>query len=190
MTYHRGGGGVPADEGADAAPFIADETKAMQGYLTSEPYAVESQGGLTPEVFLIADAGYATYATTVETMQKTLDERPEVVKCFIEGSILGWNNYLYGDNTAANELIKSHNPDMSDGQIAYTIEKMKEYGIIDSGDTETLGLGAITMERVKGFYDDMVAAGVVADGIDYEATVVTDFVNKGLGLDLKKSLTE
>ncbi len=172
------------------APFIADETKAMQGYLTSEPYAVETNGGFTPEVFLIADAGYATYATTIETMEKTLTERPEVVKCFVEGSILGWNNYLYGDNAAANALIKDHNPDMSDGQIAYTIEKMIEYGIIDSGDTETLGIGAVTMDRVKGFYDDMVAVGVVADGIDYEATVVLDYVNQGLGLDVKKKLVE
>ena len=42
------------------APFLADENKGMQGYLSSEPYLVEKEGGFTPNVFLIADAGYST----------------------------------------------------------------------------------------------------------------------------------
>ena len=78
------------------APFLADTSLGMQGYLSSEPYLVETTGGITPNVFLIADAGYSSYATTIETMQSTIDESPEVVECFVNGSILGWYNYLYG----------------------------------------------------------------------------------------------
>ncbi|NRB05463.1 MAG: ABC transporter substrate-binding protein, partial [Rhodobacteraceae bacterium] len=92
------------------APFIADDQLGMQGYLSSEPYAVAKEAGFTPNVFLIADAGYSTYATTIETMAATIEERPEVVKCFVEGSIKGWYNYLYGDNAAADDLIKAANP--------------------------------------------------------------------------------
>ena len=85
------------------APFLADEGVAMQGYLSSEPYLVQKEGGFVPDVFLIADAGYSTYATTVETMADTIASKPEEVKCFVEGSILGWYNFLYGDNAAARE---------------------------------------------------------------------------------------
>ena len=121
------------------APFIANKKSIQQGYVTSEPLAVEKEGGFKPNVFLLADNGFDTYATTIEAMQETIDKQPDVVKCFVDGSAMGWYNYLYGDNKAANEAIKKDNPDMNDEQIAFSIEKMKEFGIVDSGDTEKLG---------------------------------------------------
>ncbi len=99
-------------------------------------------------------------------MQDTIDKRPEVVQCFVDGSAKGWYNYLYGDNKAANEAIKKDNPDMNDEQIAFSIEQMKKFGIVDSGDTEKLGIGAMTDERIQSFYDKMVKAKVVPEGID------------------------
>ena len=62
------------------APFLANTEIGMQGYLSSEPYLVEKEGGFTPEVFLIADAGYSTYATSIETMAPTIANQPDVVK--------------------------------------------------------------------------------------------------------------
>ncbi|NKX45486.1 ABC transporter substrate-binding protein [Roseicyclus persicicus] len=167
------------------APFLADTQVGMQGYLSSEPYLVEREGGFVPNVFLIADNGFASYATTIETMQQTIDESPEVVECFVNGSILGWYNYLYGDNAAANAMILEANPDMTQDKIDYAISKMLEWGIVDSGDALTLGIGAMTDEVIGGFYEDMVAAGVVEAGLDWQASYTTQFVNQGLGLDLR-----
>ncbi|MDF2234449.1 ABC transporter substrate-binding protein [Albimonas sp. CAU 1670] len=172
------------------APFIADEKSGQQGYVTSEPFAVETEGGFKPDVWSIADAGFSTYATTVETMQKTIDEKPEAVKCFVEGSAIGWANYLYGDPSAANALIQAANTDMSDAQIAFSIEAMKEYGIVDSGDALEMGIGAMTAETIKDFYDKMVEAGVVEAGLDLEKVYSLDFANSGVALDVKKKLTE
>ena len=168
------------------APFIANPKSVQQGYITSEPFAVEREGGFVPNLFLLADFGFSTYSTTVETMQATIDERPEVVQCFIDASSKGWYNYLYGDNAAANEMIKKDNPDMTDEQIAFSIEKLKEYGIVDSGDTEEMGIGAMTAERIADFYQKMVDSGVMDAGIDIEKSYTLEFVNKGVGLDLKK----
>ncbi len=167
------------------APFLADDQLGMQGYLSSEPYLVEREGGFVPNIFLIADAGFASYATTIETMQATIDDSPEVVECFVNGSILGWYNYLYGDNAAANEMIIADNPDMTQDKISYAIAKMIEWGIVDSGDALTLGIGAMTDEVIGGFYDDMVAAGVIEEGLDWQASYTTEFVNQGLGMDLR-----
>ncbi|MBO6922958.1 MAG: ABC transporter substrate-binding protein [Roseicyclus sp.] len=167
------------------APFLADDQLGMQGYLSSEPYVIQTEGGFTPNVFLIADAGYSSYATTIETMQATIDENPEMVECFVNGSILGWYNYLYGDNAAANELILAANPDMTQDKIDFAIAMMIDNGIVDSGDTLELGIGAMTEEVVGGFYQDMVDAGVVEAGLDWQSTYTTAFVNQGLGLDLR-----
>ncbi len=167
------------------APFLADKRTGMQGYLSSEPYLVLKEGGFEPNVFLIADAGYSSYATTIETMADTIANEPEKVQCFVDGSIKGWYNYLYGDPSAANELIKAANPEMTDDKIAYAIDKMKEWGIVDSGNALELGIGSITDDTVEGFYNLMVESGVVEDGIDWKASYTTQFVNKGVGMDLK-----
>lgn len=167
------------------APFLADTSMAMQGYLSSEPYVIEKEGGFTPNVFLIADAGYSTYATTIETMADTIATKPEQVACFVDGSIKGWYTYLYGDNAAANAMIIEDNPDMTEDKIAYAIDKMLSEGIVDSGDAETLGIGALTEDKVGDFFAKMVNAGVIEDDVDWKASFSTDFVNKGVGKDLK-----
>lgn len=169
-----------------AAPFIADPDSAMQGYLSSEPFFVAREGGFEPDVWLIADAGYSTYSTLIETMAPTITAKPEVVKCFVEGSIKGWYNYLYNDNSAANDLIKKDNPDMTDEAIAYAIDKMKSEGIVDSGDALEKGIGVMTEAQVKDFFDKMVVAGVVSAGIDWTRAIDFSFVGKGVGMDLKK----
>ena len=166
------------------APFLADPQKGMQGYLSSEPYAVRTEGGFEPNVFLLADNGYSSYATTIETMAETIEERPEVVRCFVEGSIKGWYTYLHGDNAAANELILEANPDMSQDKIDYAIERMIEEGIVISGDAETMGIGVITDEKVRDFFDKMVEAGVIEPDVDWRAAFTTEFVGEGVGMEL------
>ena len=166
------------------APFLADKGMAMQGYLSSEPYLIKKTAGFDPKVFLIADAGYSTYATTIETMAQTVETKPEQVKCFVEGSILGWYNFLYGDNKAARELIKKDNPEMTDDKIDYAILKMKENGIVLSGDAEKFGIGVITDARVEDFFNKMVEAGAVDPGLDYKNAYTTEFVGKGLGKEI------
>ena len=168
------------------APFLADKKSAQQGYVTAEPYAVEKQGGFKPNIFLLADHGYDTYATTIETTLDMIEKKPDIVQRFIDASIVGWYNYLYGDNKPANALIKKDNPDMDDAQIAYSIQKMKEYGIIDSGDTAKLGIGAMTDARVKSFFEHMVKSKLQKPDLDYTKAYTLQFVNKGVGLNLRK----
>lgn len=170
----------------NTAPFLTNKKSIQQGYVTSEPFAVKKEGGFVPNQFLLADYGWDTYSTTIEVMQDTIDKKPEVVQCFVDGSAKGWYKYLYGDNKAANEMIKKDNPDMSDEQIAFSIEQMKKFGLADSGDTEKLGIGAMTDERIKNFYDKMVKAKVTPAGIDIKKAYTLTFINKGVGLELKK----
>jgi NitT/TauT family transport system substrate-binding protein len=166
-------------------PFLADKKTAMQGYVTSEPYAIETQGHFKPKVFLIADQGWGSYSTLIETRRDLVAKRPDLVQRFVDASAIGWANYLYGDNAAANARIRKDNPEMTDARIAYSIAKMKEYGIVDSGDTIKGGIGAMTDARMKSFFDKMVASGVVKSGIDYKKAYSLQFVNKGVGVDLR-----
>jgi NitT/TauT family transport system substrate-binding protein len=166
-------------------PFLADKNSAMQGYVTSEPYEIEKQGGFKPKVFLLADQGFNAYSTLIETRRDLVTQKPDLVQRFVSASIIGWYNYIYRDNKAGNDLIKKGNPEMTDALLAYSVAKMKEYGIVDSGDTTTSGIGAMTDAGMKSFFDKMVRAGVVKASIDPRQAYTLQFVNKGIGLDLR-----
>ena len=166
-------------------PFLADKKSAMQGYVTSEPYAVERAAGFKPKIFLLADEGFNAYSTLIETRRELVDKQPDLVRRFVEASIVGWLNYIYHDNSAANALIKRDNPEMSDDLLAYSVAKLKEYGIVDSGDSLKNGIGAMSDERVTSFFEKMVKAGIVKSDLDYRKSYTLHFVNKAVGVELR-----
>jgi len=166
------------------APFLTRKTWVQQGYATAEPRRVAEKLGREPKVFLLADHGWNSYSTLIETSDKLIAEKPDLVQRFVDASMIGWRTYLDGDAAkvrAANETIKKANPTMTDGQIAYSRQEMRRRGLIDSGDTLKLGLGAMRVDRVRSFFDKMVAAGVHKRGdLDPAEAVTTRFVNKGV----------
>ncbi|HEY1258483.1 MAG TPA: ABC transporter substrate-binding protein [Stellaceae bacterium] len=163
------------------APFLADPKAIQQGYLSSEPFTIE-QAGVKPVVLLIADAGYASYSSLIETSQKLVHDNPGLVQRFVDASIEGWQSYLYGNPAPGNALIKHDNPEMTDALLAYGIAKLKEYGIVDSGDAKTYGIGAMTDARWRDFFDTMAAAGVYPKNMDYKKAYTLKFVDKKVGM--------
>ena len=168
------------------ASFLANPKSIQQGYLTSEPFEIERQAGFAPQVFLLADQGFNPYSTTIEAMKPWVAANPDIAKRFVEATIVGWYTYLYGDNAAGNALIKSDNPEMTDDQLAYSLEKMKEYGIVVSDAAETDGIGCMTAERWQSHYDRMVEIGLFEAGIDVTQAYTTEYVCQKLGMELVK----
>ncbi len=166
-------------------PFIATAQSAMQGYVTSEPFAVEKAAKFKPGIILLADYGFNSYSTLIETRRELTDKKPDLVQRFVDASIVGWYHYLYGDNAPGNALIKKLNPEMTDELLAFSLSKMKEYGIVDSGDALRDGIGAMNDERATSFFDKMVRAGVVRPDVDFRKAYTLRFINKGVGLDLR-----
>jgi len=169
----------------NSQPFLADKQSAMQGYATSEPFAIEKAAGFKPGVLLLADYGFNAYSTMIETRNDLIDKKPDLVQRFVDASIVGWYHYLYGDNAPGNALIKKLNPEMSDELLAYSVDKMKQYGIVDSGDALRDGIGAMSEARVASFFDKMVRAGVVRADLDFRKSFTLRFANKGVGLNLR-----
>jgi NitT/TauT family transport system substrate-binding protein len=171
-------------------PFLADKKSAQQCYAVEEPISVQKQGGFKPQVYLLADHGYSTYSTTIEARTETVKNKPDLVKRFVEASIIGWNNYLYGDRSQGDALILKENPEMDASTLAQSVQLMKDLGVVDSGDSLVQGLGAMQPARVKDFYDKMVRAGLYKAGeVDLSQVATYQFVNQGVGLDLKQKLT-
>jgi len=170
-------------------PFLANPRAVQQGYSIAEPIYVRQQGGFEPVVHLLADHGFATYSTLIEARSDTIQRRPDLVQRFVDASILGWYSYLYGDRRAADALMLRDNPEITATEIDESVALMKRYGIVDSGDALGLGIGAMDPVRIRHFFETMVAAGLYRAGeLDPAAVAASQFVNKGVGLDLKRRL--
>ena len=171
-------------------PFLANKKALQQGYSVAEPIYVQAQGGFKPVVHLLADHGFSTYSTLIETRADTVRTKPDRVQRFVDASIEGWVNYLYGNRKAADALMLKDNPEMAQAELDAAVALMKAQGIVDSGESLQRGIGAMSDARIKDFYSQMVKAGLYKAGdVDLGKVAALQFVNRKVGLDLKARLT-
>jgi NitT/TauT family transport system substrate-binding protein len=170
-------------------PFLANNKAIQQGYSVAEPIYIENQGKFKPVVHLLADHGFSTYSTVIEARTDTVRNKPDLVQRFVDASAIGWVNYLYGDRKAANAMMVRDNPEMSEAEMEASVALMKAQGIVDSGEAASKGIGAMNPARVKDFYEQMVKAGLYKPGeVDLAQVATYQFVNKGVGQDIKARL--
>ncbi len=147
----------------NSGPFLNDKRAAQQGYLTSEPYTLETVSKVKPKVFLLADNGYPGYAALALASDSLIAKNPAAVKAFVEASAAGWTSYLHGDPKPGDALILKDNPEMTQDVLDQAREKMRRYGIVDGGD----GVGVMTEARWKTFFDMAASQGVYPKDMDY-----------------------
>jgi NitT/TauT family transport system substrate-binding protein len=162
----------------NSGPFLADKRVIQQGYLTSEPYTIEKQAHLKPAVFLLADEGYPGYAAMALASDSLIASNPKAVQAFVDGSAAGWRDYLHGDPKPGDALILKDNPEMTQDLLDQARAKMRQYGIVDSGDAKTTGVGAMTDQRWTEFFDMASAHGVYPKTMDYKQAYTLQFAGK------------
>jgi NitT/TauT family transport system substrate-binding protein len=160
----------------NSAPFLADKRVAQQGYLTSEPYTLETVAKVKPKVFLLADYGYPGYAAMVLAPDSLIARNPAAVKAFVEASAAGWKSYLYGDPKPGDALILKDNPEMTQAVLDQAREKMRQYGLVDGGDARTMGIGAMTDARWAEFFQMASGQGVYPKDMDYKQAYTLQFL--------------
>ena len=146
-------------------PFLADRKVAQQGYATSEPYSIE-KAGVTPVVFLLADAGYPPYAQTIVTTRAVLEKRRDALTRFLRATAEGYRSYL-SNPAPGNAFIRKANPEMEEALLAYGVSRMKSFGLVTGADAARDGILSMTDARWRATRDFMVAEGLLAPGADW-----------------------
>jgi NitT/TauT family transport system substrate-binding protein len=163
-------------------PYFTNPQEIQEAYVTDEPYLVQQKTGKWPVVMMLSDSGFDGYASLVATSDRLIKSNPGLVRRFLEASAEGWYSYLYGNPAPAFAAIQQANPDMSTGLLHYGYDQLKQRGVVDSGDTKTLGIYAMTDAHWAAFFHQMVAAGLYDPAMDYKAGYTLQFVDQGYGL--------
>lgn len=158
------------------APFLADERAVQQGYLTSEPYSIEQEAGFEPRVFLLADEGYPSYAAMVLAPNAFARDNATALRSFIAASAEGWRDYIRGDASAADALIRKDNPEMTQAILNQARQKLRDEGVVDGGDAALYGLGAMTADRWQAFFDVTSQAGVYDPGLNWRDAFTDNYL--------------
>lgn len=156
-------------------PFFADKTLAQQAFPSSEPYQAEQRGVKVNFLALHAE-GYPPYTQALTTTQKMIQERPDVVRRFVRASIEGWKSFMTEDPSPAYALIKKDNPNMTDGQLAFGMAKLKEMRVVTGGDAARNGIGTMTDERWKRTADFMREWGLLKPDTDHRKAYTLEFI--------------
>jgi NitT/TauT family transport system substrate-binding protein len=154
------------------APFMVDDKAVQEGYLGSEPFQIRKAAGAAPLVFLLSDYGYPGYAAMVVTQTKIADKKPDLVRAFVAASIEGWRDYLHGDPTPGNRLIKEANPEMTDDLLAYGLWAMKTNHIVEADGA----IGEMTDARWADFVAQMSQTGLYPANLPIKAGYRLDFL--------------
>ena len=159
-----------------AAPFLADPKAVQQGYITEDAFLLGSQLPAPPVSLLLADHGYQAYATTVFATDSYIAAHPRRIQAFVDATSKGYVECLNGAYEPAMRATLALNPRHGEDLFHFKIKQMRERGIVLSGDAATMGIGAMTDQRWKAFFDDMSQAGVYPETLDYKSAYTLQFV--------------
>lgn len=158
-------------------PFVLGDDMAQQGFMTSEPYAME-QAGADYRVFSLGELGYPPYGNSISCRNDVIEEQPEQIIAFLNASMQGWKNYLQ-DPSAGNALIIEDNPNMTEEQIAFAIDLFRSSGIVTGGDAQTMGIGVITEERMHQTWQMGIDNGLfTAEEVGADQFYTTELINE------------
>jgi NitT/TauT family transport system substrate-binding protein len=156
------------------AALGSDKMLSQQGFVTNDAWNARKVG-LNLQSLLLADYGWANYATTIDATEKTIRERPEMVRAFVRASREGWKGYLENP-AAAHAAIKKDNPQMDMDLMEFSHKEMKRLGLIDSGDAAGGRIGIMTDERWARFTKEMQAASALPANLDWKKAYTLEFV--------------
>ena len=159
------------------AQFLVNKELSVEGFINTEPYDMR-RAGVDPVIHQLADHGYENYSSITLAHPQMVADKPDVVQRVVDATIKGWSTWLNGDPTPGNEGLKRANSNLTDEGLAFGRKTLKERGVFESGDALTMGIGAMSDERWKRFYDSMVAAGALPAGVDIKRAYTLQFLKR------------
>jgi len=152
------------------APFLADPRAAQQAYVFSEPL-VAAREGVATRCLMLAELGFNPYAGVVITHERTIAERPELVRDIVGALGRGWERYLQ-DPEPANGRIHAANPEMDRDTLSRSAAALAPLVAVPGGRP-----GAMTLARWQTLHSQLVALGLhAADALDPARAFTSEFL--------------
>ena len=166
--------GTPED---NLKAFIADPRAVLVGRLTAgDPAMIARDAGFEPRVLIPADDGYPSYAGLVLAPNAFARDNARALRDFIAASVEGWRDYVHGDGTRADALIRRANPDLNQRLLNAVRDSLRTEAVVDGGDAALYGLGTMTTDRWQAFFDTAVASGTYSPDLNWRKAYTDSYL--------------
>jgi len=145
LKYHLDLREIPLNFGL--AQFMSDRSFIQQCFLTNEPFYVRKNGGHARTIRL-SDSGYDPYRVFVTT-RAYLEAHEDAVRAFVAASLRGWDEFMNGNPAPAKALILARNENMTEEFINFSMQAMREYGIVAGDPKAGERTGMMTRKRMQ-----------------------------------------
>ena len=123
----------------------------------------------------IEDERYQPYRVMV-TRRSVIEEKPGVVKGFVEASLRGWKEYLEDPGPVPAELLRL-NPELSAKKMAYSWNALKEGRYVLGDPAKGDRHGAMDDRRLRAEYEILKDLKLLKTDIDYHKAYYTNVCN-------------
>jgi len=151
------------------AGFLNDNNFAQQGYVFSEPFHAEQQGG-DPHVLMVSELGFNPYASLLITRSDTVDAKPALVAAMVRASRQGWQTYLESPEKT-NAAIHQENEEMGLEILDYGATVLKDLCLPDA--MPAVRLGDMTQQRWMQLRDQLAEIDLVDKNLDISKAFTT-----------------
>ena len=151
------------------AVFLNDKNFAQQGYVFSEPFLAEQQGG-DPHVLMVSELGFNPYASLLITRSDTVDAQPQLVAAMVRASKQGWQTYLESPEKT-NAAIHQQNEEMGLEILDYGATVLKDLCLPDA--MPAAQLGDMTLQRWTQLRDQLAEIELVDKNLDVSKAFTT-----------------
>lgn len=158
-------------------PWIVDPAAIVQGYITNEPVNLRLLN-IPARAFQLADDGFPGYAAMIMTTDATIASDPHLVQEFVDASIEGWQDFLWGDPAPGLAMIKSLNSAATDELNAGVMDAIRKVHLVDGGEARTAGIGAMTDESWRTFFEEMSRVGLYPPDFPWQQAYTLQFTNR------------
>ncbi|MFP6586970.1 MAG: ABC transporter substrate-binding protein [Pirellulaceae bacterium] len=149
--------------------FLNDKNFAQQGYVFSEPFIAEQQGG-DPHVLMVSELGFNPYASLLITRSDTVDAKPQLVAAMVRASKQGWQTYLESPEKT-NAAIHQQNEEMGLEILDYGATVLKDLCLPDA--MPAAQLGDMTLQRWTQLRDQLAEIDLVDKNLDVSKAFTT-----------------
>lgn len=152
------------------APFLADPRAAQQAYVFSEPL-VAAREGVATRCLMVAELGFNPYAGVVIAHERTVAERPALLRRLVDAMSRGWERYLQ-DPGPTNARIHAQNPEMDLDTLGRGVAALAPLVAVPGGRP-----GAMHQDRWTTLHGQLTALGLYpADAVDPARAFTTEFL--------------
>jgi signal transduction histidine kinase/ABC-type nitrate/sulfonate/bicarbonate transport system substrate-binding protein len=158
----------------DVESLISGEVDAMSVYASDEPYQLAARG--IPYVLLRPiESGIDFYGDNLFTMRSEIDQRPDVVRRFVDASMLGWQYAMAHPEEIAALITTQYQTEKSLPHLLFEASAMQP--LVNANVVEVGYINAGRWERIAQKYANfgMVPADIDLNGFIYDPDATADY---------------